>query len=208
MQLFLAELMVFGKTAGEEQLVPAGTKPGLFWDPVRGSSSSDPPAQGQVALAPTWPNPPVPQVTLAEQGSAVWQEGSCPSTFHGQRPAGHPPTPRAPRGAAGHQGHLSLPSCGSLPCTGTELWGASPGSCSRLKITLFFRNSLTLAAFARLDLSAELQCQCWHEARGTIIFGKAVCSECLHATLKKLSAPVVTACTGDAFLPQQGCEQP
>lgn len=76
MQLFLAELMVFGKTAGEEQLVPAGTKPGLFWDPVRGSSSSDPPAQGQVALAPTWPNPPVPQVTLAEQGD-VGLTGQC-----------------------------------------------------------------------------------------------------------------------------------
>lgn len=119
-------------------------------------------------------------------------------------------TQRHRRGAAGHpcQSHSSLPSCGSLPCTGTGLWGASPGNCSRLKITPFFRNSLTLAAFARLDLSAKFQCQCWHEARGTIIFGKGACFKCLHATLRKLSAPEVTASTGDAFLPQQGCEQP
>ena len=157
-----------------------------------------------VALPPIWPNPAPLQVTLAERGDVgltrALQWGGrdlvLPHSLGNVLPDTHP-----------HQGHPQAPkrwpsARATCPCPPAApspvlsgpvmgLHGASPGNWSRLKITLFFWSSLTPAAFARLALSTKLQCQFWHKARGTIIFGKGACFKCSHITLRKLASLVV-----------------
>lgn len=79
----------------------------------------------------------------------------------------------------------------SLAGPGMGLWRASPGNWSRLKITLFFRSSLTPPAFARLALSTKLPCQCWQQGNRHHYFWQGCLLKYLHVTLRKLSSLLV-----------------